>query len=245
MSRFERTPGAALGPAILDALYADISESSAAASKWDPLQRPKPNPEADISKASREPDVGAPPCPGRRPEGLAARQVGASGGLRGRRPLIPRRYSPKGELPDDTESIKLNRSQEAAMRLVLERRRRFSLIQGPPGTGKTTTAVSMICGWLRHFDEFDLVLDTQTVSTGSARSSAALELRAREICMAQLVLRLNLIDAMQSASPLGFREEDAARVSDHAWLWCAEHAIPWRLAELAVCKERKELCQAL
>ncbi|CAK9042735.1 unnamed protein product [Durusdinium trenchii] len=101
MSRFERTPGAALGPAILDALYADISESSAAASKWDPLQRPKPNPEADISKASREPDVGAPP------------------------------YSPKGELPDDTESfprtmpgppgIKLNRSQEAAMRLVLER----------------------------------------------------------------------------------------------------------------------------
>lgn len=34
MSRFERTPGAALGPAILDALYADISESSAAASKW-------------------------------------------------------------------------------------------------------------------------------------------------------------------------------------------------------------------
>lgn len=38
-------------------------------------------------------------------------------------------------------------------------------------------------------EEFDLVLDTQTVSTGSARSSAALELRAREICMAQLVLR--------------------------------------------------------
>lgn len=107
------------GTPFANALYADISESSAAASKWDPLQRPKPNPEADISKASREQDVGAAP------------------------------YEAKGSVPDDNRSIKLNRSQEAAMRLVLERRRRFSLIQGPPGTGKTTTAVSMICGWLR------------------------------------------------------------------------------------------------
>ncbi|CAJ1351779.1 unnamed protein product [Effrenium voratum] len=107
------------GTPFANALYADIAESAAAASKWDPLQRPKPNPEADISKASQEPDIGAQP------------------------------YTSKGSIPDGGDSVKLNRSQEAAMRLVLERRRRFSLIQGPPGTGKTTTAVSIICGWLR------------------------------------------------------------------------------------------------
>ena len=28
-------------------------------------------------------------------------------------------------------------------------RRRFTLVQGPPGTGKTTTAVAIICGWLK------------------------------------------------------------------------------------------------
>ncbi|CAE8589524.1 unnamed protein product, partial [Polarella glacialis] len=85
----------------------------------DPLQRQKPNPEADISKAAREPDIGAP------------------------------KYIKIGQMPDNKSCVMLNRSQEAATRLVLERRRRFSLIQGPPGTGKTTTAVAIICGWLR------------------------------------------------------------------------------------------------
>ncbi|CAE7330368.1 Upf1 [Symbiodinium natans] len=107
------------GTPFANALYADISESSAAASKWDPLQRPKPNAEADISQASREQDLGT------------------------------ATYTTKGPTPDEDQSLKLNRSQEAALRLVLERRRRFSLVQGPPGTGKTTTAVSIICGWLR------------------------------------------------------------------------------------------------
>ncbi|CAE7941203.1 asd [Symbiodinium necroappetens] len=119
--------GAALNAVIIaedavkaHALYADISESSAAASKWDPLQRPKPNAEADISQASREQDVGT------------------------------ATYTAKGPTPDEDQSLKLNRSQAAALRLVLERRRRFSLVQGPPGTGKTTTAVSIICGWTRR-----------------------------------------------------------------------------------------------
>lgn len=35
------------------------------------------------------------------------------------------------------------------MQQVLEHRRRFTLVQGPPGTGKTTTAASIICGWLK------------------------------------------------------------------------------------------------
>ncbi|CAE8615025.1 unnamed protein product, partial [Polarella glacialis] len=90
------------GASLANALYADIAESSAAASKWDPLQRQKPNPEADISKAAREPDIGAP------------------------------KYIKIGQMPDNKSCVMLNRSQEAATRLVLERRRRFSLIQGPP-----------------------------------------------------------------------------------------------------------------
>ena len=43
----------------------------------------------------------------------------------------------------------LNESQQSACDMVLEQRRRFSLIQGPPGTGKTTTAAAIICGWLK------------------------------------------------------------------------------------------------
>eukprot|EP00930_Biecheleria_cincta_P039257 TRINITY_DN27000_c0_g1_i1.p1 TRINITY_DN27000_c0_g1~~TRINITY_DN27000_c0_g1_i1.p1 ORF type:complete len:1619 (-),score=376.47 TRINITY_DN27000_c0_g1_i1:52-4908(-) len=107
------------GAPLANALYSDIAESTSAASKWDPLERPKPNPESDISKAAREPHINAPP------------------------------YVTKGKLPDGDQCLRLNRSQEAATRIVLERRRRFSLIQGPPGTGKTTTAVATICGWLR------------------------------------------------------------------------------------------------
>jgi len=43
----------------------------------------------------------------------------------------------------------LNESQQNARDMVLEQRRRFTLVQGPPGTGKTTTAVAIICGWLK------------------------------------------------------------------------------------------------
>merc|ERR1719277_89903 len=43
----------------------------------------------------------------------------------------------------------LNESQQRAMSMVLNDRHRFSLIQGPPGTGKTTTASSIIAGWLK------------------------------------------------------------------------------------------------
>jgi len=43
----------------------------------------------------------------------------------------------------------LNDSQQKAMNMVLNDRHRFSLIQGPPGTGKTTTASSIIAGWLK------------------------------------------------------------------------------------------------
>jgi hypothetical protein len=48
------------GAPLADALYADIQESAAAAAKWDPLERVRPNPKADISRASREKDIGAP-----------------------------------------------------------------------------------------------------------------------------------------------------------------------------------------
>lgn len=106
------------GTPLAIALYADISESSAAASKWDPLSRPASVPDADISRASRERDVGAPP------------------------------YRPKGPPPSLAAAPSLNASQQEAVRLVLLRRRRFNLIQGPPGTGKTTTAIAIICGWL-------------------------------------------------------------------------------------------------
>jgi len=41
--------------AIADALYGDIEESSVSALKWDPLVRPKPNPNSDVSKAARVP----------------------------------------------------------------------------------------------------------------------------------------------------------------------------------------------
>ncbi|CAK0848491.1 unnamed protein product [Prorocentrum cordatum] len=107
------------GTPFSSALYDDITESSQAAIKWDPLQRPKPNEQADISKASRERDIGASP------------------------------YAPKGPPPPTSVTDRLNPSQKEAARYVLELRRRFSLIQGPPGTGKTTTAVATICGWLR------------------------------------------------------------------------------------------------
>lgn len=107
------------GAPLANALYADISESSAAASKWDPMQRQKPNPQADVSKAAREADIGAP------------------------------RYVAKGQVPGMQVESRLNLSQRKAVQEVQEKRRRFSLIQGPPGTGKTTTAVAIICGWLR------------------------------------------------------------------------------------------------
>jgi len=107
------------GAPLASALYADISESAAAASKWDPLQRPNPNPDADVSKAARERDIGAPG------------------------------YQAKGPQPRADAGPTLNASQRRAMALVVEQRRRFSLIQGPPGTGKTTTAVAIVCGWLR------------------------------------------------------------------------------------------------
>jgi len=45
---------------IADALYGDIEESSVSALKWDPLIRPKPNPDSDVSKAAR---VAAKPTP--------------------------------------------------------------------------------------------------------------------------------------------------------------------------------------
>lgn len=107
------------GAALANALYADITESSAAASKWDPMERPKPNPAADISRAAQEPDIGAP------------------------------RHTAKGHVPGPSDGKSLNASQRQAVQLVLDKRRRFSLIQGPPGTGKTTTAVAICCGWLR------------------------------------------------------------------------------------------------
>eukprot|EP00928_Gymnodinium_smaydae_P000358 TRINITY_DN10139_c0_g4_i1.p1 TRINITY_DN10139_c0_g4~~TRINITY_DN10139_c0_g4_i1.p1 ORF type:complete len:1641 (-),score=443.97 TRINITY_DN10139_c0_g4_i1:4-4422(-) len=107
------------GAPLANALYADIGESAAAALKWDPLQRARPNPSADISKAAREPHIATP----------KQRAAGPA-------PTIE-------HLPNQ-----LNSSQHEAARLVLERRRRFSLIQGPPGTGKTTTAIGIICGWV-------------------------------------------------------------------------------------------------
>lgn len=59
---------------------------------------------------------------------------------------VDKQYNPVS----DIHSAKtLNESQQSACDMVLEQRRRFSLIQGPPGTGKTTTASAIICGWLK------------------------------------------------------------------------------------------------
>eukprot|EP00927_Polykrikos_kofoidii_P039352 TRINITY_DN33755_c0_g1_i1.p1 TRINITY_DN33755_c0_g1~~TRINITY_DN33755_c0_g1_i1.p1 ORF type:complete len:1158 (-),score=210.38 TRINITY_DN33755_c0_g1_i1:56-3121(-) len=54
--------------------------------------------------------------------------------------------SPEGDVP---EAKPLNDSQQGAINMVLTEQRRLTLVQGPPGTGKTTTAIEVMCSWLR------------------------------------------------------------------------------------------------
>eukprot|EP00667_Euglena_gracilis_P002996 EG_transcript_3003 len=51
----------------------------------------------------------------------------------------------------DLVAQRLNASQQAAVRRVIQDRAQLTLIQGPPGTGKTTTAVAIICEWLLRY----------------------------------------------------------------------------------------------
>lgn len=60
--------------------------------------------------------------------------------------VLPR--NPQNDVPAP-QLKRLNESQQAAVDLVLAECRRMTLVQGPPGTGKTTTAIEVICSWLR------------------------------------------------------------------------------------------------
>jgi len=53
--------------------------------------------------------------------------------------------------PLDRSQHKLNSNQLSAVIKVIDEGRQLTLIQGPPGTGKTTTAISIICEWVKWY----------------------------------------------------------------------------------------------